>query len=68
MTVKKMLAMGMIAASMFVSVPAHATSGTFGFDAPAPEAGTGCTRHTDVHYDTTKIPPVWSSGYVVCNG
>jgi hypothetical protein len=29
---------------------------------------TGCKRHTVIAYDTTKIPPVWSSGSVTCSG
>ena len=46
----------------------EAASGTLiSFAHPDPIAGTGCKRFVTFHYDTTKVPPAWSSGYVVCS-
>lgn len=62
------LAALLAAMSLFAAAPADAASGMlFSYDVPDPVSGARCYRRIEIWYDTTKVPPVWSRGYVVCN-
>jgi len=65
--IKRTLALAFSTALLVAAwtVPAHAAAGSF--DVPIADPTSGCQRHVVVAYDTTKSPPAWSNGYVVCD-
>lgn len=65
---RSLLALVLVAATALGTGGAHAASGTLiTFKHPDPVSGAGCERSVTVGYDTNKVPPVWSSGYVTCS-
>lgn len=52
-------------AATLPAAPAHADTMLYAINIPDPSGR--CYRRIEVWYDTTRVPPVWSRGYVVCS-